>query len=60
MQDNARGTRLPEIAAAHGQLLAAIRAGDVSTAVAKVHEHILSTLPTLVARLDAQAAKRTP
>ena len=60
MQDNARATRLPEIAAAHGQLLAAIRAGDASTAVAKVHEHILSTLPSLVARLDAQAAKRTP
>jgi DNA-binding GntR family transcriptional regulator len=60
MQDNARATRLPEIAAAHAELLTAIRVGDASTAVAKLHEHILSTLPSLVARLNAQAAKLTP
>ena len=60
LQDNARAARLPEIAAAHGELLTAIRAGDASTAVAKLREHILSTLPMLVARLDAQAATRTP
>ena len=60
MQDDARADRLPEIAAAHAQLLQAIREGDAAAAVSKLHEHILSTLPNLVARLNAQAAKRAP
>jgi len=59
MQDDARANRLPEIAADHAQLLEAIRQRNIASATPNLREHILSSLPTLVARLDAQTVKRT-
>lgn len=58
IQDNSRGDRLTEIAMGHAELLDAIRQGDVATAVSRLREHILNTLPDLVTRLDIQASTR--
>ncbi|HLJ60124.1 MAG TPA: GntR family transcriptional regulator [bacterium] len=60
IQDDARTAELSEIARAHAELLETIGQRDVSAAVSRLREHILSTLPNLVSRLNAQAAERTP
>jgi len=59
IQDDSREARLTEIAVAHAELLDVIRQGVVSAAVSKLREHILHSLPGLVAHLNRHAAKRS-
>jgi len=55
IQDDARGDRLSEIALGHAHLLDAIQEKNLTAALSRLREHILNGLPSLVARLDAQA-----
>jgi len=60
IQDDARGYPLTQIAIDHAELLEVLRRGDVRATTSKLRDHILSTLPNLVARLGAQAPGAAP